>query len=147
MIRQWNGGWLCYYVGSKPWTRKGTSGILGVIHMSSTVVQHKLSQKMSVLQHLTMRGCYFPFVLVLGVHVRCKSHSSPRWLHHWQGSKILFFNQHFPSFAHSYSTCRVQIQPRQHSHMPWLHRREEGVQKWLPRQPENARSRSCTTHI
>ena len=28
----------------------------------------------------------------------------------------------------------------------WFHRREEGVQKWLPRRRDDACSRSCTTH-
>ena len=53
---------------------------------------------------------YLPFVQVLGVHVRYKSHYSPRWSRHWHGSKILSFSQHFPSFAYSYFTCRVQTQ-------------------------------------
>ena len=61
---------------------------------------------------------YLPFVQVLGVHVRCKSHYSPRWSRHWHGPKHLSFSQHFPSFAYSYFSCRVQTQPCQHSHMP-----------------------------
>ena len=61
---------------------------------------------------------YLPFVQVLGVHVRCKSHYSPRWSRHWHGPKHLSFSQHFSSFAYSYFSCRVQTQPCQHSHMP-----------------------------
>ena len=57
-----------------------------------------------VLQHLTKAGRYLPFVQVLGVHLRCKSQSSSIWSHHWHELKIPFFNQHFPSFAHNYST-------------------------------------------
>ena len=74
----------------------------------------------SALQHLTIRGCYLPFMQVFGVHVRCKSYFSSRWSCRWHEPKILFFSQHFPSFPHSQPTCRVQIQPRQRSHMPWL---------------------------
>ena len=32
-----------------------------------------------VLYHLTIRGRYLPFTLVLGVHAKCISHPSPRW--------------------------------------------------------------------
>ena len=73
-----------------------------------------------VQQHLTIGGRYLPFVQVLSVHVRYKSHSSPRQSRCWHKLKILSFSQCSLSFAHSCSTCTVQIQPRQHSHVPWL---------------------------
>ena len=71
-----------------------------------------------VLQLLTIRGCYLPFTLVLGVHARCIFHSSPRWSRRWHEPKMLSLNRRSPSFPHSQAMCRVWIQPRQHSHFP-----------------------------
>ena len=60
-----------------------------------------------VLQHLTIRGCYLPFTLVLGAHARCIFHHSPRWSRRWHEPKILYLNQCSPFFPHSQPTCRI----------------------------------------
>ena len=70
-----------------------------------------------VLQHLTIGGCYLLFTLVLGIHARCIFHHSLRQSRCWHEPKILSLSQRFPSFPHSQLTCKVWIQPYQHSHM------------------------------
>ena len=71
-----------------------------------------------VLQLLTIRGCYFSFTLILGVHAKCIFHSSPRWSRHWHKAKMLSLSQCSPSFPYKWPTCRVRVQPPQHSHLP-----------------------------
>ena len=83
------GKWLCYYLGNSPWTLRGTSGVLWMIHMFL-----KWSN-----MHSTNKGCLHlkkspsPFLWVLEYHVRCLSYFLPKAVKH--GPRIGSFSQRF----------------------------------------------------
>ena len=103
-------------MGSNPWTRKRTSGVLRVVSSSGLAQAQPMGGKDFIT--FDQKGSLSPFyecwVSILGENL-----TLPQYGHVVGIDQRSLLPTNVP-FPYSHSTCRVRIQPHQYFPMPWL---------------------------